>query len=365
MAKTLLGNVLEKAVTSDASDVHIKEGSPVAFRIDGDIITSDYIPDAEMLERFMRQVASDKQVESFHKTGDLDISHYEDGIGRFRINVHRQRGLICLNARWVKNRIMTFEQLGLPSIMCQISEYPRGIVILTGTTGSGKSTTLAAMLEHVNQTMAKHIITIEDPIEYEFQDDVSFFEQREVGIDTISFASALKHSLRQDPDIIMVGEMRDKTSFEAALQAADTGHLVMTTLHASNAAQTINRILDFYEKAEQDPIREALANNLAAVISQRLLPRAMGSGRVPANEIMINSPIITKLLQENRLDKLSGAVAAGNSYGMMTFNQCLLKHVDDGLISEEDALEASDNPEALKMNFEGIFLSAGDSKILG
>ncbi|MCP3968343.1 MAG: PilT/PilU family type 4a pilus ATPase [Lentisphaerae bacterium] len=365
MAKTLLGNVLEKAVSSDASDVHIKEGSPVAFRIDGEMITSDYVPDAEMLERFMRQVASDDQIENFHKTGDLDISHYEDGIGRFRVNMHRQRGLICLNARWVKNQIMTFEQLGLPPIMRQISEYPRGIVILTGTTGSGKSTTLAAMLEHINQTMSKHVITIEDPIEYEFQDDQCFFEQREVGIDTISFVSALKHALRQDPDIIMVGEMRDKTSFEAALQAADTGHLVLTTLHASNGSQTINRILDFYEKVEQDPIRDALANNLAAVVSQRLLPKALGEGRAPANEIMLNTPVITKLLQENRLDKLSGAISASQNYGMMTFNQCLLKLVDEGEISEEDTLEASDNPEALKMNFEGIFLSASDNKILG
>ncbi len=192
----------------------------------------------------MRQVATADQIDSFYKNGDLDLSHYEDGIGRFRVNIHRQRGLICLNARWVKNQIMTFEQLGLPPVMREISEYPRGIIILTGTTGSGKSTTLAAMLEHVNQAMSKHIITVEDPIEYEFQDNQSFFEQREVGIDTISFASALKHALRQDPDIIMVGEMRDLETADIGLKSAMTGHLVLSTLHTNDAASAVNRLIN-------------------------------------------------------------------------------------------------------------------------
>jgi twitching motility protein PilT len=365
MAETLLHNVLDKAITADASDVHIKEGSPVCFRIDGDMVSSDFVPDSEIIERFMNQIATPVQIEQFDKTGDLDLSHLEDGVGRFRVNIHRQRNMLCVNLRWVKNQIMTFDQLGLPPVFKTISETPRGIIILTGTTGSGKSTTLAAMLEYINANMQKHIITVEDPIEYEFEDKASFFEQREVGIDTISFASALKHVLRQDPDIIMVGEMRDKSSFEAALQAADTGHLVMTTLHASNASQTINRILDFYDKSEQDPIREALANNLTAVISQRLLPRAFGGGRAPACEIMLNTAIVTKLLRDDRLDKLSAAISAGKGDGMMTFNQCLLELVNEGTISEEDALAASDNPEALKMNFEGIFLSAGDNQIIG
>lgn len=365
MAVTLLQNILEKGVSSDASDIHIKEHYPIAYRIDGEMISSDFVPDVEMLERFISQTASSDQVDSFKKTGDLDISHYEDGVGRFRVNAHRQRNMLCLNFRYVKNKVMTFEQLGLPPVLKQISEYPRGIVILTGTTGSGKSTSLAAMLEHINATMRRHVITIEDPIEYEFEDKMSFFEQREVGLDTISFSSALKHVLRQDPDIIMVGEMRDKTSFEAALQAADTGHLVMTTLHASNATQTLNRILDFFEQSEHDSIREALALNLAAVISQRLLPKAIGSGRVPACEIMLNTPIVTKLIHEDKLEKLPMAVAAGRNDGMMTFNQCLYEHVNNGLITEEDALEASDNPDALKMNFQGIFLSAGDNQIIG
>ena len=362
---TALHKVLKTAVTANASDVHIKENCPVAFRIDGEMTSSDYVAKSEVIAEFMRQVATEEQIKKYYINGDLDLSHREPDVGRFRVNIHRQRNFNSINFRWVKNQIMTFDDLGLPPVLADISMSQRGIVILTGTTGSGKSTTLAAMLDYINTQVHAHVITIEDPIEYEFADKLCFFEQREVGIDTISFASALKHALRQDPDVIMVGEMRDKASFEAALQAADTGHLVMTTLHASNAAQTINRILDFYEKNEQEPIREALANNLKAVISQRLVPRASGSGRAPATEIMINTPIVNKLLEEDRLERLSAAIAAGRGDGMMTFNQCLLDLVNNGIVTEDDALVVSDNPEALKMNFEGIFLSAGDNQIIG
>ena len=229
---------------------------------------------------------------------------------------------------------------------------------MTGTTGSGKSTTMSALLQYMNQTRRDHIITIEDPIEYEFQDEQCFFEQREVGLDTGSFVAALRHVLRQDPDVIMVGEMRDRSSFEVALQAADTGHLVITTMHASNAAQTINRILDMFEKKEQDALREALAINLGAIVCQRLVPSATGTGRYPALEIMLNTPIVTKLIQENRLDKLDSAIQSGQGDGMMTFNQSLLALVNAALVTRDDAVTFSDNPEALKMNFEGIFLSS-------
>ncbi len=355
---TVLHQVLAAATQSNASDIHIKEGFPVAYRIDGDIMSSNFVASRELLEQFMNEVASPKQIDSYWETGDLDLSHYEDEVGRFRVNIHRQRNLIAVNFRWVKNKLMQVTDLGLPDTLEMIAEYPRGIIIMTGTTGSGKSTTLAAMLEHINQVRRAHIITIEDPIEYEFKDESCIFEQRELGIDTVSFASALKHALRQDPDVIMVGEMRDRESFDAALQAADTGHLVISTLHASNATQTINRLLDFYDKNEQDPIREALAINLKAVISQRLVQRAGGSGRAPAVEIMLNTAMVSKLIQENRLELLPAAVEAGREEGMMTFNQCLLDLVNNGVITEEDALEASDNPEALKMNFQGIFLSS-------
>lgn len=365
MANSILHNLLDYAVTNEASDLHIKENAPVSLRIDGEMTSTDFVPDYEMIMRFLTEVASAEQVDRLNKTGDLDISHLEDEVGRFRVNFHRQRNSISVTLRHVKNKVMTFEELDLPPILQKISERQRGIVFLTGTTGSGKSTTLAAMLEYINANYAKHVITIEDPIEYEFEDKKSFFEQREVGIDTESFHSALKHALRQDPDVIMVGEMRDRHSFETALQAADTGHLVFTTLHASNAAQSITRILDFFQHAEQDQIREALSINLLAVISQRLLPRALSGGRVPACEIMINTPLVSKLITEDRLDKLTGAISSGRNEGMQTFNQCLYDQVQEGIISEEDALLHSDNPGQLKMNFDGVFLSQGDNKIVG
>ncbi len=358
MAQTVLNEVLKIAVENNASDIHIKENSPVYYRIDGSMIGCDFVATSELLNEFIEQITSQKQRSALENSGDLDMSHREDGVGRFRLNVHRQRGLLGMTFRWVKSKILTIEQLKLPPVMTEIAQAKRGIIIITGTTGSGKSTTMAALLQYVNNYRQEHVITIEDPIEFEFEDDQSVFEQREVGLDTDSFAGALKHALRQDPDIIMVGEMRDRISFEAALQAADTGHLVITTLHASNAAQAITRILDMFEKNEQDQIREALATNLRAVISQRLAPLATGSGRAAVNEIMINTPIVSKLIQEDRLEKLTGAIQGGQGDGMMNFNQCLLELVNSGRVTREDALEISDNPEGLKMNFEGIFLSA-------
>jgi pilus retraction protein PilT len=364
MGQGLLHDILELGVQSNASDWHIKENSPVNLRIEGKLVDTDFVPDTDLMKNLIQELAKgeDELLSKFYKTGDLDISYVEENVGRFRVNVHMQRGGSAITMRHVKSKIMNFEELGLPSIIREIAEEARGIVIICGTTGSGKSTTLAAMLEHINMTQRKHIITVEDPIEYEFFDKKSFFEQREVGLDTSSFYSALVHALRQDPDIIMVGEMRDKESFEAALQAADTGHMVLTTLHSSNASQAVNRILDFYEHAEQAPIRDALALNLKATISQRLLQRAFGGGVVPAIEIMINTPMVRKLLQENHLDKLSQAIGS-KTEGMQSFNHSLLELINSGDITEEDALIASSNPEALKMNLQGIFLDS-ESHIL-
>ena len=358
MAKTVLHEVLKIGVENNASDILVKENSPVNYRIDGVLAASDFKPDHGLLERFIEETANEKQRLQLEETGDLDYSHREDDLGRFRINIHRQRGLLGMTFRWVRNSILTFEDLHLPPILADISQLPHGIIIVTGTTGSGKSSTMTALLQYMNQTRRDHIITIEDPIEYEFQDDQCFFEQREVGLDTGSFATALRHILRQDPDVIMIGEMRDRSNFEVALQAADTGHLVITTMHASNATQTLTRILDMFEKSEQDSIREALAINLGAIICQRLLPAASGAGRFPAHEILRNTPIVTKLIQENRMDKLGAAIQSGQGDGMMTFNQSLLMLVNAGQVTREDALAQSDNPEGLKMNFEGIFLSS-------
>lgn len=365
MSNTVFHELLKLMVESDASDVHIRTGVPAVFRLGNGLTDTSFVPDAAVMRAFIEEMATPEQLVDYRKNGDLDLSLLEDGVGRFRVNVHRQRNSDSVNMRWVKNTVHTFEELGLPDTLGRIAEAERGIIFVAGTTGSGKSTTMAAMLEYINARFRKHIITIEDPVEYEFTDNQSLFEQREIGIDTSSFSSALVHALRQDPDIIMVGEMRDRTSFDAALTAADTGHMVLTTLHATNAYLSLNRILDFYNKDEQESIRESLANNLCCMISQRLITRALGAGRVPAWEIMRNTPVISRLIRENRLAELPAAIAAGVNDGMATFNQSLLALVNAGVISEEDALDASDNPEALKMNLSGIFLSGSGGGIPG
>ncbi len=363
MAVSVIHDLLELGINSNASDWHIKEGAPVVLRIDGALVDTDFVPDAESIEKIVATMAKGEMYERYKKDGDLDLSYVEDNVGRFRVNIHKQRGQTAFTLRHVKTNIMQLDELGTPPVLRTIAEAQRGIIILGGTTGCGKSTTLAAMLEHVNLNFRKHCITIEDPIEYEFEDKKSIFEQREVGIDTSSFQEALTRVLRQDPDIIMVGEMRNKESFDAALQASDTGHLVMTTLHATTAAQSITRILDFYSHEEQDGIRMALSMNLYAIICQRLIPRAFGGGVIPGCEIMINTPMVKKLMEDAQIEKLPAAIEAGRDDGMQSFNQSLLKLINEGIITEEDAFAAATNPEALKMNLKGIDLNTANQII--
>jgi twitching motility protein PilT len=294
---------------------------------------------------------------------EVDFSYLEPGCGRYRTNVFQQRGTFCLAMRLVKGAVPSFKELGLLETIKKIAESPRGIVLVAGTTGSGKSTTLAAMIEHVNANFKKHIVTMEDPIEYVFEDNQSVIEQREVGLDTQSFQHALKHVLRQDPDIIMVGEMRDSTSFMAAMSAADTGHLVLSTLHTTNAAQSVGRILDFFKADEREQVRRQLAGTLQAVICQRMVSTLSG-GMTPALEVMLNSSTVKKMIEENRLDKLGAAIETGVDDGMQNFNQALFTLVKDGKISEKEALAKATNAQALEMNFKGIFLSEG-KRILG
>ena len=365
MARSVMHEILELGVNSRASDWHIKEGSPVTIRIDSRLVSTDMIATDDFIDKVSAlMLSTDELRRRFNETGDADFSFVEDDVGRFRVNIHRQRGLVSLSMRHVKSKILSLDELGVPQAVKRIAESERGIIIVSGTTGSGKSTTLAGMIEYVNQNFRKHIITIEDPIEYEFRDAESIIEQREIGLDTVNFAGALKHVLRQDPDVIMVGEMRDKESFDAALQASDTGHLVLTTLHATNATQAISRILDFYERAEQDAIRSALSINIRSIMCQRLIRRAFGGGVIPAIEIMLNTPIVRKLIEENRVDKLPSAVETGREDGMQSFNQSLLGLVNEGLITEEDALKMASNPESLKMNLKGIFLNSS-AEIIG
>jgi len=360
MGRTLIHDVLAFGVDQNASDWHIKEDSPIMIRVAGKLTPTDMVPDNGNMRDIVGQLLNEELFQIFKRTGDADLSHVEDGVGRFRVNVHQQRGMMSINLRHVKSEIIPLDKLGVPPVLKDIAESHRGVIIMTGTTGSGKSTTLAGMLQHINMNFPKHVITIEDPIEYEFHDDKSFFEQREVGIDTESFYSALKHALRQDPDVIMVGEMRDRESFEAAMQAADTGHLVISTMHAANASQAVNRILDFFSHEEKEALRMALSLNLRSIISQRLIPK-IGGGVVPACEVMINTPLIKSLLEKDDLDKLSQAVEAGGQDGMQSFNQCLLKLFNEGKIIESDALANASNPDALKMNLKGIYLSSSGS----
>ena len=291
------------------------------------------------------------------------FSYYIPDVGRFRTNLFQQRGQWALAMRYVRSHVASFEELGLLEQIKTIAETPRGIVLVAGSTGCGKSTTLAAMIEHINSNFKKHIITLEDPIEFVFEDNQCVVEQREVGLDTASFHHALKHVVRQDPDIIMLGEMRDDISFSAAMSAADTGHLVLSTLHTTTAAQSITRILDFFKADEREQVRRQLAGTLRAVICQRMLPTVKGN-LTPAFEIMVNSPLIKKMLEENRLDKLTAAIETSADDGMLTFNQSLFNLVKAGRVTEKEAMAKASNPQALEMNFKGIFLNEG-GRIVG
>ncbi|HEX3719699.1 MAG TPA: PilT/PilU family type 4a pilus ATPase [Verrucomicrobiae bacterium] len=356
--------ILSAAVEGGASDVHLKTGSDIIFRINRKLIV---VEGPKPTEEWMNTVIENilpkhlkKQLENDH---ECDFSYYLPNVGRFRTNCFYQRGTPCLAMRYVKTQVPSFEELGLLPVLRQIAVSPRGIVLLAGSTGSGKSTTLAAMLEHINANSRKHIITLEDPIEFVFEDNQSVIEQREVGLDTKSFQDGLKYVLRQDPDVIMIGEMRDGTSFTAAMSAADTGHLVLSTLHTTNAAQSVGRILDFFKADERDQVRRQLSATLQAVICQRMVPTIAGS-MTPALEIMINSATVRKLIEENRLEKLSAAIETGGEEGMVNFNQSLFQLVKDGKVSQKEALAKATNPQALEMNFQGIFLTEG-KRILG
>ncbi len=356
--------ILKAAVQGGASDIHMKTGAPVVFRINRQLIDVEApFPTQEWMNSVVQQIVPPHNRIRLDADRETDFSYLVPGIGRFRTNIFQQRGTWALALRLVKAQVPTFEQLGLMEVTLKIAEAQRGIVLVAGTTGSGKSTTLAAMLEHINSNFRRHIVTLEDPIEFVFEDNQSVIEQREVGLDTPSFSGALRSALRQDPDVIMIGEMRDSLSFAAAMSAADTGHLVLSTLHTTNASQSITRILDFFKADEREQVRRQLAGTLKAVICQRMIPAVDGTV-VPAQEIMINTGTVKKLIEDNRLDKLAAAVETGVDDGMQDFNQALLKLVQAGKVTKEEALQRATNAQALEMNFQGIFLSQG-KRILG
>ena len=355
----LMRGVLKAAVEGGASDVHVKVGAPFVLRINRQLVAIEApIPTDEWMQTVVAKMVPPHARRKLDEDREVDFSYLEPGVGRFRTNVFQQKGSYALAMRYVKTQVPSFDELGLLPILKDVASSSRGIVLVAGTTGSGKSTTLAAMLEYINATFKKHIITLEDPIEFVFEDNQSVIEQREIGLDTQSFQHGLKHVLRQDPDIIMVGEMRDAVSFTAAMQAADTGHLVLSTLHTQNASQSVGRILDFFRPEEREQVRRQLAGTLKAVVCQRMITTVSG-GVTPALEILINSPTVRKMLEENRLEKLGAAIETGRDDGMQNFNQALYDMVKARKITEEEALAKASNPQALDMMFKGIFLDEG------
>ena len=355
----LFQRILKTAVAGGASDVHLKIGSPVIFRINRELVAIDSpFPTVDWMNKIVGEITPTHLKRRLEEEREIDFSYFVPDTGRFRTNLFQQRSQWCLAMRFVKTSVPSFEELGLLEQIKKIAESPRGIVLAAGSTGCGKSTTLAAMVEHINDNFKKHIITLEDPVEYAFEDNQSVIEQREVGLDTMSFHHALKHVLRQDPDVMMIGEMRDDVSFAAAMSAADTGHLVLSTLHTTNAPQSITRILDFFKAEEREQIRRQLAGTLRGVVCQRMVA-TVDNKLTPALEILLNTPLVRKLIEENRLDKLSSAIETGADDGMLSFNQSLFNLVKSGRVTEKEALAKATNPQALEMNFKGIFLDEG------
>ena len=361
---SIIHDLLAKAVSLNASDVHLKCRQAPYFRVNGDLVGSEF---PAMSEDELRCVAVDLLPEHMRKKGDappeMDFSHDEPGLGRFRVNVFLSRHIPTIAMRFVKRKIPSFEDLHLPKSLEKLANVNSGIIAVCGATSSGKSTTLAALVNCMNMTSCLRIISIEDPVEYMFEDKKCVITQREVGLDTPSFHSALKHVLRQDPDVIMIGEMRDDTSLRVAMSAAETGHVVLSTLHANTCPQVISRILDFFPMEERNQTLMSLANNMAAVICQRLIPAIQG-GVMPALEIMLNTPTIQKLLQKNDLGVLAAAIETGTEDGMQTFNQSIYGLIKSGAITEKDGLAYATNPESLRMNLQGIFLDEG-RRIIG
>jgi len=341
----------------EGSDLHLKVGLPPMMRLRGMIRRMEMRPlTQEDMERLLYPTLNEHHRKILDDTGGVDYAHI---IGndecRFRVNLFKQRGRLSLVARRVNTKIPTFEKLNLPPSIEKLCHYDQGLIILAGVTGSGKSTTIASMLDYINEREHVHILTIEDPIEFMFVDRKAVVNQREVGLDVCDWHTALKHAVRQDPDIILVGEMRDQDTFEAGIHAAETGHLVFGTIHASTAASTISRILDLFPANMHSAIRQALAFNLKGVVCQKLLPSVKpGVQRVPTNEIMIVNPTIRDLITKAEDKKFSDAIRIGFNEGMLDFTESLRQLVDRGDITKETALEVAPNPEALKMAFKGI-----------
>jgi twitching motility protein PilT len=364
---------LKHVVKMEGSDLHIKVDAPPMARIHGELgpvkagvaANNGRKPKAltaKDTELALKAILTDPvKKKEFAEEGEADFSYEIKGVSRFRVNAFRQRGNISIACRAIPLAVRTIDDLGLPEVMRELADQPRGIILLTGTTGSGKSTTLAAMIDHINSTRARHVVTLEDPIEYLHPDKESIINQREIGSDTKSFAQAMRRVLRQDPDVILIGEMRDEETVRTALSAAETGHLVLSTLHTLDASETINRIIDFFPPHLQQQARVMLSSTLRGTVSQRLVPRADIEGRVAVAEVMISTGRIQDLiLNPEETGRITEVIAEGAYYGMQTFDQALLGHVQRGEVSEEVAMETASSPHDFK-----LMLSAGGQRASG
>ncbi len=351
--KTLLKAMMDK----NASDLHLRVGVPPVFRIDGPLFRINTEPlKPEDLQAVMGDLMTREQIEAYEKEHELDFARGMAGLGRFRVNAFRQRGTPALAIRSIRTAVPEFDELNIPAVVLDIAMRKRGLVLVTGTTGSGKSTLLASMIDHINKNSSVNVITIEDPIEFLHRDIKSIVVQREIGADTNDFPTALRSCFRQDPDVILIGEIRDHITMEIALSAADTGHLVMSTLHTMNAVETISRVVSFFPPHQHDQIRLVLSSVLVSIISLRLLPRKNGRGRVPAAEILINNAAIAEYLrQPEKTHSIMSAVAEGyTQYGSQTFDQSLLQLYKDELVSLRMAKQNANNPDDFELKIRGV-----------
>jgi len=356
----MMNDLLRLAVESGASDIVIKSGKPGYVRLSGRLkaVDMDPIQSAEA-EAFVEEHVPKVFRSVWERDGQVDFAYSQEGVGRFRVNAFHQRGLVSLVFRHIKSRVPTFEELGLQAEpLLQLSQAKDGILLVCGATGSGKSSTMAAMLNSINQTMDKHIVTIEDPIEYTFEDDKSVFQQREIGLDVPNFDAAIKSVLRQNPDIILIGEMRDKETFETAISAAETGHLVFSTMHAATVKQSLTRLFEFFPPEQIEQARRQISGSIRGFICQKLIPKLEGSGRVPVNEILNADTTVKNLILEGHFDKITGMMESGVDSCSFSFNKDIYRLIKAGVISKADGLRFSPNPQQLEMNLKGIFIKS-------
>jgi len=346
-----LNELLRYTVEQRGSDLHIKVGSKPHVRVDGHLLIAPYdIVGPADAERMAFGILPKDRADEFEASAEADFALSVAGLGRFRVNVFRQRGSVGLVLRRVLPGTPSFESLGLPPVVRRLAEEPRGMVLVTGPTGSGKTTTIASMIDHINETKAVNIVTVEDPIEVLHNDKLAIVNQREIGTDTLDYASAMKRVLRQDPDVIFIGEMRDPETVWAALSAAETGHMVLSTLHTTNATETVNRIVDFFPPFQQKQVRLTLASSLRGVISQRLLERADGRGRIPAIEVMVmTGRVFDRIVEPDSNESIEEVIADGEYYGMQTFDQSLFNLFKNGLVSLRDAMASASHPHDFRI----------------